>query len=399
MCLPSIFGNRKFNEFLGQYAAEVLPDGRRRVVRNGYLPEREVQTGIGAIQVQVPRGRDRGTGEIKFSSTILPPYLRRAQSVEELLPWLYLRGISTNNFGEVLGSLLGEGAAGLSPSSISRLKAQWEEECKVWRKRDLTKARYLYFWADGIHCGIRGEDDKSCLLVIIGVNKDGEKELVALEEGYRESEESWAEILRDLKSRGLKHAPQLGIGDGALGFWKALRKVFPTTKEQRCWQHKSMNVLDTLPKSMRGKAIEMLHEIWQAPSKAEALKAWNSFVSAFKDKYPKAVEKLEKDKSSLLTFFEFPAEHWRSIRTTNPIESAFSTVRHRTSRTKGCVTRSTILALTYKLVMAAAKTWNKLAGFARLGELIKGVRFVDGRSELEQNEKTSQVEDSGGIAA
>ena len=389
----------ELEEFLSQYALEAMPDGRRRIVRNGHLPERRVQTGIGPISIRVPRTRDRGDGEVRFQSKLLPPYLRRAKTVEELLPWLYLRGISTNNFSEVLKGLLGEGTAGLSAATISRLKAGWEKECSEWRKRDLSKSRYVYFWVDGIHCGIRGENDRLCMLVIIGATDKGEKELVALEEGYRESDESWATLLRDLKTRGLKHAPQLAAGDGALGFWKALRKVFPTTREQRCWQHKTTNVLDRLPKSMQAKALEALHEIWQAPSRAMALKAWSTFVREFKDKYPKAVETLEKDKDVLLTFYDFPAEHWKSLRTTNPIESTFATVRHRARQAKGCVSRTTMLALTYKLIMAASEHWNRLAGFERLGQLIEGVRFVDGRSELEQNEKTSQEQDDSRVAA
>jgi transposase-like protein len=385
-------------EFLERYQDLRLEDGRRQVVRNGHLPEREVQTGVGSVTVRVPRARDRGESGVKFTSTILPPYLRRSKSVEELLPWLYLKGISTNQFGEALKALRGDGAGGLSASTISRLKAQWESECTTWRKRDLSKERYVYLWVDGIHCGIRGEDDKMCVLVVLGVNENGEKELVSINDGYRESEESWLEVLRDLKARGLKDDPQLAVGDGALGFWKALPQVFPTTRGQRCWQHKTLNVLDKFPKSMRGKVLEALHEIWMAASRADALKAWRRFVNTFGDKYPRAVECLERDQESLLTFYDFPAEHWRSIRTTNPIESTFATVRHRSSKAKGCVSRGSMLAFVFKLVQAAAQTWNRLPGFERLALVIRGVRFIDGRSELEQEQKTSQ-EQGGRLAA
>lgn len=386
--------------FLAQYQNQRLSDGKHQVVRNGYLPERQLQTGVGPVTVQVPRVRDRKDGAIRFVSSILPPYLRRTKSVEELLPWLYLKGISTNDFSEALKGLLGEGAAGLSGSTISRLKSQWEGECEAWRKRDLSKKCYVYLWADGIYCGIRGEDEKMCLLVILGVDENGNKELVALNDGYRESADSWLETLRDLKDRGLAKDPQLAAGDGSLGFWKALPQVFPTTKQQRCWQHKTVNVLDKLPKSMRGKALEGLHEIWMAPSRAIALKAWNRFVATFKDKYPRAVETLEKEKDALLTFYDFPAEHWKSIRTTNPIESTFATVRHRASRAKGCVSRSSMLAFAYKLIDTAAHSWNRLPGLTRLGELITGVRFIDGKSELEDSLlSTSQEQEDGKLAA
>lgn len=386
--------------FLADYVEQTLKDGRQQVVRNGYLPEREIQSGIGKLTVQVPRTRDRGGEEVKFNSVLVPPYLRRTKNVEEVLPWLYLKGISTNDFSEALKSIFGENAAGLSPSSISRLKSQWESECDSWRKRDLSKKRYIYMWADGIYAGLRGEDEKLCLLVLLGVNQDGQKEIIALEDGYRESGDSWKVVLRDLKDRGLKQGPELGIGDGALGFWKALSEVFPKTKEQRCWQHKSMNILDKFPKSLRGQALEGIHDIWMAPSKSEALKAWNRFVSKFKDKYPKAVETLEKDKSKMLTFYDFPAEHWRSIRTTNPIESIFATVRSRTVRMKGCVSRKTMLALAYKLILSASKNWRRLPGFERLAEIIRGVPFVDGRSKLEQqSNQLSQDLEEGKLAA
>lgn len=382
----------ELEQFLAEHAGLCLDDGRQQVVRNGYLPEREVQTGVGRVPVHVPRTRDRGGQGIKFESMILPRYLRKTRSVEEVLPWLYLKGVSTNDFNEALKALLGANAQGLSASSISRLKAQWEAECEKWRKLDLSKKRYVYFWADGIYCGIRGEDEKLCLLVILGVDERGHKELVALEGGYRESTESWLVVLRGLKERGLTNGPLVGIGDGALGFWKALREVYPETRTQRCWQHKTMNVLNQFPKVVQPRALEMLHQIWMAPSRQEALKAWNRFEAEFKDKYPKAVETLAKDKDTMLTFYDFPAEHWISLRTTNPIESVFGTVRHRSSRTKGCVSRKTMLALAYKLIESASKNWRRLTGFERLAEVIRGVRFTDGKSELELEKGTENLE-------
>lgn len=372
--------------FIARHQEERLGRGRQRIVRNGYLPERSIQTGIGAVAVRAPRARDRSDGPgrpIRFSSTILPRYLRRSKSVEEMIPWLYLKGISTNAFGEALQALLGTDATGLSSSSIARLKSQWEDECSKWRQSDLSKKRFVYWWADGIYCGIRGEDEKMCLLVIIGVTDSGKKELVALDDGYRESDASWAQILRNLKDRGLVHGPKLAVGDGALGFWKALAGVFPETRQQRCWQHKTINILDKFPKGLRGQVLEAIHEIWMAPTKEAALKAWDLFVRTYRDKYPKAVECLEKDKATLLTFYDFPAEHWKSLRTTNPIESTFATVRHRASRAKGCVSRSTMLAFAFKLVQSASKQWKRFIGFERLAQVITGIKFVNGVSETE----------------
>jgi len=369
--------------FIAQHEKKRLENDQRRIVRNGYLPEREVQTGIGAISVKVPRARDRARNgrPIRFTSTILPPYLRRSKSVEELLPWLYLKGISTNAFGEALQAILGTDVSGLSASSIGRLKAQWEAECKEWRQSDLSRKRYIYWWADGIYCGIRGEDEKMCLLVIIGITDAGKKELVALDDGYRESEASWGDLLRNLKERGLITGANLAVGDGSLGFWKALGEVYPGTKEQRCWQHKTINILDKFPKALRGKVLEAIHQIWMAPGRKSALQAWESFTRTYRDKYPKAVECLEKDRDTLLTFYDFPAEHWKSLRTTNPIESTFATVRHRAARAKGCVSRSSMLAFAYKLIQSASKQWKGFIGFERLAEVIKGVKFIDGVSE------------------
>ena len=367
----------EIEEFLESYSADRLASGQQRIVRNGHLPEREVQTGIGGIAVKVPRARDR-EGEVKFKSTLLPPYLKRTKSIEELLPWLYLKGISTNDFGSALQSLLGIEAPGLTASSISRLKSRWEEECSAWRTQDLSKKNYIYIWADGIYCGIRGEDEKMCLLVIMGLNDTGKKELIALDDGYRESADTWLSVLRSLKDRGLVIAPKLAIGDGSLGFWKALPQVFPETKSQRCWQHKTLNILNNFPAALRGKVLNSLHQIWMAETKVQAQKAWDIFVRDYKDKYPNAVECLNKDSGTLLTFYDFPAEHWKSIRTTNPIESTFATVRHRAKNAKGCVSRASMLAFAFKLIQTASKRWKRVAGFERVAQVITGVKFVDG---------------------
>jgi transposase-like protein len=378
----------ELEEFLAAHRERRLPDGRAQVVRNGFLPEREIQTGIGPLSVRVPRARDRGGEGFSFSSSLLPPYLRKSRSIEELLPWLYLKGLSTNDMQEALSALLGTDAPGLSSSTICRLKSEWEQECDEWGKESLTKKEYVYVWADGIHCGIRGEDERMCLLVLMGVTETGHKEIIALDSGYRESTESWLAFLRGLKERGMV-APLLAVGDGALGFWKALSEVFPATQHQRCWQHKTLNVLDRLPKSLRDKGLSLLRDIWMAPTKNAALTAWNVFCATFKDKYPKAVETLEKDKVKLLTFYNFPALHWRSLRTTNPIESAFATVRHRSSKAKGCVSRRSMLAFAFKLMQSAQKKWNRLAGFNQLAEVIRGVVFTDGVAQKKKTNDTN----------
>ena len=326
--------------------------GRRRIVRHGYLPEREIQTGIGPVAVRCPRVRDRGGGEmgprIRFTSSILPPYLRRAKSIEELLPWLYLKGISTGDFSEALAALLGPEAPGLSASTIVRLKEVWQGEMEHWQRRDLSARRYVYFWADGIYFSPR-LDDKQCILVIIGADELGRKELLAIADGYRESAQSWREVLLDLKRRGLAIAPELASGDGALGFWKALREVYGTTREQRCWVHKTANVLNKLPKSVQPRAKQHLQDIWMAETKRDAEKAFDFFLEAYGAKYDKAVACLAKDRDVLLAFYDFPAEHWKHIRTTNPIESTFATVRLRTTKTKGCLSRMTALTMVFKL--------------------------------------------------
>jgi len=357
--------------------------GHRLVVRNGYMPERSVATGIGPLQVRQPRVEDRrAEGERQaFTSAILPPYLRRAKNVDELLPWLYLKGISTGDFGEALKTLLGEDAPGLSPNTIQRLKEIWSHEYADWNTRDLTGKRYVYMWADGIYFNVRLSGDRACILVLLGATADGRKELIAVHDGERESELSWLGLLEDLKRRGLKNGPELAVGDGALGFWAALPKAFPKCRVQRCWVHKTANVLNKLPKKLQAEAKRMLHEIWMASTRKDAESAFDAFARLYRAKYPKAVECLEKDRSELLAFYDFPAEHWCHIRTTNPIESAFATVRLRTKKTKGCGTREATLMMVFKLAQSASKRWKKLRGSELLAEVIKSVRFIDGIKE------------------
>ena len=358
-------------------------EGRRQVVRNGHLPERSLQTPMGAIPVKQPRVRDRRlAGEREeFRSSILPPYLRKTKALEELLPWLYLKGVSTNDFREALKALLGPDAPGLSPSTVTRLKAAWEDEYKDWHKRSLKDKRYAYLWADGVYFHIRLEDPgnaRQCILVLMGATPDGKKELVAIADGYRESEQSWRELLLDLKSRGLTVAPELATGDGALGFWAALAKEFPTTRPQRCWVHKTANILNKMPKSVQGKAKSMLHDIWMAPTRREAYQAFDLFVDTFRAKYPAAVTCLVKDRETLLAFYDFPAEHWIHLRTSNPIESTFATVRLRTYKTKGSGSRIACLAMVFKLALSAQKRWRALNGSKLLADVIDGVVFEDG---------------------
>jgi putative transposase len=370
--------------FLSQYTELKDELGRKRINRNGYLPEREIQTGIGPVSVKVPRVRDRQSDEIepiRFTSALLPPYLRKTKSMEELIPWLYLKGVSTSDFSDALAALVGKDAQGLSSSTVSRLKSVWEDEYEKWQKRDLSNKRYVYIWADGIYCNVRMED-RQCLLVIIGAAKDGKKELIALESGIRESEISWKEILLDLKSRGLKTAPELAIGDGALGFWKALAKVYDKTKWQRCWVHKTANVLNKLPKSLQAKAKAKLQEIWMAPKKDEAEKQFDAFINIYGAKYPKAADCLEKDREALVTFYDFPAEHWKHIRTTNPIESAFSTVRLRTAKVRSCFSSKTVVTMGFKLCQSAQKRWQRLQFSDKLGQVIEGVKFINGVEKM-----------------
>ena len=321
--------------------------GRQAVVRHGYLPQREVQTGIGAVSVHVPRVRERSGQGIRFHASVLPPYRGRSRSVEELLPWLYLQGVSTGDFSEALASLLGPDAPGLSASTIGRLKETWQDELKSWQHRDLSAKRYVYFWVDGIDFEVRLEEAKPCMWVIMGADATGKKELVGLWDGYREREPSWKELLLDLKPHGLPHGPSLAIGDGALGFWKAMRQVYGETRRQRCWVHKTANVLNYLPKGKQKPAKQHLHEIWMAASRQEAEKALDYLVWAYGAKYPKAGECLSKDRDVLLTFYDFAAAHWVHIRTTNPLESTFATVRLRTGKTRGCLSRDTAFTMVF----------------------------------------------------
>jgi len=371
--------------FLSQYREFRDNQENQRVVRNGYLPERDIQTGIGPVAVKVPRARDRQpdheSGPIRFNSSLLPPYLRKTKSMEELIPWLYLKGISTNDFTEALSALVGKDAPGLSASTISRLKSIWQEDLEQWQKRDLSHKRYVYIWADGIYCNVRMEE-RQCLLVIIGATENGKKELIALDSGFRESELSWTELLLDLKHRGLKATPGLATGDGALGFWKALAKVYGNTRWQRCWVHKTANVLNKLPKSIQPKVKEKLHQIWMAPDKAEARKHFDDFISIYEAKYPKATECLQKDRDVLLTFYDFPAEHWRHIRTTNPIESTFSTVRLRTAKVRSCFSSKTVVTMAFTLCQCAQKRWQRLYGYRKLGKIIQGIKFINGIEEI-----------------
>ena len=378
--------------FLGEHADKRTDDGRQRLVRHGHLPERSIMTGIGAVEVCVPRVRDRLSGtddRIRFSSAILPPYARRSKSLEVLIPILYLKGISTGDFAEALSALLGPNAGGLSASTIVRLKDVWADEHARWLKRDLSVKRYVYFWADGIYVQARLEDEAQRLLVIIGATPEGKKELVGLADGLRESAHSWRDLLLDLKRRGLSSGPQLAVGDGALGFWKALDEVWPTTRAQRCWVHKTANVLNKLPNSLHAKAKRALHDIWMAETRKDAEAALDVFIETYSRKYEKAAECVAKDRDALLAFYDLPAEHWKHLRTTNPIESAFATVRHRTTRSKGCLSNKTALAMIFKLAQAAEKSWRRLKGYSLLPKVILGVKFNDGIEIVKSQSQTA----------
>jgi putative transposase len=377
---------------LSRYADQSTDDGLRRLVRHGHLPEREIMTGIGPVAVRCPRVRDRvgkGSERIRFSSAILPPYARRSKSLEVLIPILYLKGVSTGDFEEALVTLFGKDASGLSASTIGRLKEAWSEEHTRWSKRDLSAKRYVYFWIDGIHVQARLEHDAQCLLVIIGATPEGKKELVGLTDGVRESTRSWKELLLDLKRRGLSMGPELAVAAGALGFWQALEEVWPKTRGQHCWVHKTANVLNKLPKSQQSKAKRALQEIWMAESKKDALVAFDAFVETWGVKYERAVECLIKDRDALLAFYEFPAEHWKHLRTTNVIESSFATVRHRTVRSKGCLSNKTALAMIFKLAEAAEKSWRRLDGQSQLPKVILGVKFADGIEVVRSQAQTA----------
>jgi transposase-like protein len=377
-------------EFLAKHAGLKTQDGRARVVRHGHLPEREVMTGIGPVAVRQPRVRDREANaenaeRIRFTPAILPPYARRSRSLEVLIPILYLKGISTGDFEEALAALLGKDAPGLSASTIGRLKEAWIDEHIRWKKRDLSPRRYVYVWADGIHLQARLEDEKQCILVLIGATPEGKKELLGFTDGARESAQDWRELLLDLKARGLSTAPKLAVADGALGFWKAVGEIWPTCVEQRCWVHKTANVLNKLPKSQQPKAKRGLQEIWMAETRADAVAAFDAFIAAYQLKYEKAAECLGKDRDALLAFYDFPAEHWKHLRTSNPIESTFATVRHCTIRSKGCLSNTTALAMVFKLVDAAQKTWRRLDGHNQLPKVVLGAKFTDGLEVLATN--------------
>ncbi|MBA7567284.1 IS256 family transposase ISPaac1 [subsurface metagenome] len=364
-------------EYIQKHSEKVDMEGKKIVVKNGYMPERNIVTGMGPLAIKQPRIDDRALDE-RFTSNILPRYMRRIPSIDNLIPVLYLKGISTNDFSTALTAILGENASGLSATNIVRLKKVWEEEHEKWRKRDLSDKEYVYFWVDGIYFNVRLDDNRSCILIIMAADKYGNKELVAVTDGYRESTIGWKELLLDLKARGLAFGPRLSIGDGGLGFWAALDEVYPETKRQRCWVHKTANILDKMPKAIQSKAKSMIHDMYEAPTKKDALEAYDHFVGVFKDKYPKAVECLTKDKKDLFTFYDFPAAHWIHIRTTNPIESTFATVRLRTKKTKGCGSRTATLTMVFKLALEASKTWKRLKGYKLILEVLENKEFIDG---------------------
>lgn len=364
-------------EYLEQHRMQLDDDGHRLVVRNGHLPERDLVTGVGPVRLKQPRVRDKREGE-KFTSKILPPFLRRAPSVDALIPVLYLKGVSTGDFSEALEAILGPNAAGLSPTNVVRLKEGWKKDYEAWSKRDLSSKKYVYWWADGIYFNVRLDKDRPCMLVLMGALENGKKELVAILDGHRESKASWLTLLRGLKRQGLGIAPKLAVGDGALGFWAALEEAFPGVAEQRCWVHKTANILDKMPKSVQPDAKKLIHEMYLSETRADARKAFAEFKTRYKAKHPKAVECLTKDEDVLFTFYDFPAEHWLHLRTTNPIESTFATVRHRTRQTKGCGSRLATLTMVFKLAMEAERRWRRLNGHQLIAKVIEGVSFVDG---------------------
>jgi putative transposase len=380
--------------FLASMKGLQLPDGRERLVRHGFGPERVIQTGIGPVEVRRVKLRDRGAdragvARIRFTSAILPRWARRTPSLDALLPTLYLRGISMGDFQEALAALLGQEAPNLSPSVIARIRGEWEAEYGRWQRRDLSARRYVYVWADGVYLQARMEPQAECMLVLIGATPEGKKELIGFQVGMRESAQSWRELLVDLKARGLTIAPELATGDGALGFWKALEEVCPTTRHQRCTVHKTVNVLDQMPRSVQPAAKADLREIWTAPDRATAEVAVTVFAEKYGTKYDKAVTCLVKDRDALLTFYDFPAEHWDHLRTSNPIESVFATVRHRTVRTKGALSQDTARLMVFKLVMAAARSWRRLKGENQLPKVIQGVTFRNGVEVTNTPEKTA----------
>ena len=373
--------NIEVEEFCESHHSRRDESDRRLVTRNGYNKARKIVTGAGQLEIQTPRVDDRvlgETGKPRFKSSLVPPYLRRTKNIEELVPVLYLKGISTGDFTEALEKILGKDVIGFSAENIVRMKQVWETDYKQWTGRDLSDSRYVYWWIDGIYFNVRLNDDRQCILVMIGAKADGTKELIAVEDGFRESKESWCSIMRELKRRGLRTGPELAIGDGALGFWAAIAEEFPNTKTQICWVHKTVNVLDKLPSSLQGKAKEMIHDIYLAPTGQDANVAFDIFIEEFELKYPKAVESLRSNRQELMSSYNFPAEQWQHIRSTNVIESTFATVRLRTKRTKGCGSRIATLTMVFKLAQSAEKRWRKLRGYRKISQLLEGVQFQDG---------------------
>ncbi|HIE64606.1 MAG: IS256 family transposase [Methylococcales bacterium] len=367
----------ELQEMLSQYSGQQTDQGHAAVVRNGSLPERSIQTGIGPVTVKIPKVRSRIGESVTFRSAIVPPYIRKTRSLEATIPWLYLKGVSSGEMSEALKVLLGPEASGFSANTVSRLKQIWGQEYRDWNRSELGKDRWVYIWADGIYSGLRGEQVKLCALVIIGVNDRGEKHFLAIEDGVRESTQSWREVLLKLKSRGM-NSPQLAVGDGAMGFWAALEEIYPDTRQQRCWMHKTCSVLNALPKSLQAKGKGALHDIWQADTLENAESAFDLFIKTYEARYPKATLCLQKDREELLAFYDFPATHWQSLRTSNPIESTFGTIRHRTKRSKGCLSRDGMLHMMFKLSQCAELNWRRLRGFNYLAKVIEGVPFKDG---------------------
>ena len=380
------------DDFIKKHQNQRDKCGHQLATRNGYRTPREILTSMGPIEIKQPRVDDRKlrarTSEEGFSSNILPRFLRRTPSLDTLIPVLYLKGVSTGDFDTALKAILGN-AGSISASTVANLKAVWEKEYKEWTKRDLSQKEYAYFWADGIYFKVRGEEEKSCTLVIIGADSEGHKEFLAMEEGFRESKLSWKSLLLDLKKRGLDNGPKLAIGDGALGFWAALEEVFPGTKEQRCWVHKTANILDKLPRKLQTTAKKEIQEMYMAPDKESALQSFDNFVKVYGEKYPKAAACLVKDKEQLFTFYDFPAIHWVHIRTTNPVESTFATIRHRTYKTRNCGSRTTVLTMVYKLGIESEKRWHKLKGYNIIPFVMAGERFING--VLEEKEQKAVI--------
>ena len=376
--------------FLEKYQYILDDKGNRKVVRNGRGRPRKIVAGAGQIEIEAPRVDDRVLEvhqEPRFKSSIVPPYLRRTKNIDELLPVLYLKGISTGDFSEALESILGKNVIGLSAQNIVRLKQVWQKEYEQWSKRELSHKEYVYWWADGVHFNVRLDNERQCILVIIGVTVDGQKEIIAVEDGFRESKESWASVIREIKRLGITTAPKLAIGDGALGFWAAIQEEFPETNHQLCWVHKTANILDKLPKSLQGKAKTMIHDIYLAPTKIDANNSFDVFIEEFEAKYPKAVDCMRKHRERLLEFYNYPAEHWQSIRSTNVIESVFATVRLRTYRTKGCGSRIATLTMVFKLIQSAQKRWNKIRFAQKIKQVWEGIIFEDGLETQEKADK------------